>query len=394
MQPFSPYQSKDHFIAKSLYFLIFAAIGLFNSYLILYYRSIGFSGLQIGLITSLASLVSAFSSTLMGILQDRYGKTRFLFAVACVGCIILAPIISITNKFLITLPIITTYALFASPILALIDSNTIRVLGPRPDRYGVYRLWGTLGFIVTNPLAGYLYQRYGLNTMFYAYPVSMLIFLLACLLLPDQPSRKGLPMFKGMGNMIRQPIWLLFALSAFLAWFAGMGGLSFVSVAIKDMGGTSMLVGLASTMAAISEIPLMMSSIMILHRFDARKMIAFSFLAYAVRLFLYSIMTSPTWVPWINILQSVSYVLFNIGTVSYANQLAPDELKATSQGMLYTVLNLANLSSGLTCGILYDQAGRASLFLILSCVAFLALVIFLFGQYLLQHSSKQSILKV
>jgi len=394
MQPFSPYQSKDHIIAKSLYFLIFAAIGLFNTYLILYYRSIGFSGFQIGLITSLASLVGAFSSILMGILQDRYGKTRLLFAVACVGCIILAPLISLTNTFLILLPIIIAYALFASPILALIDSNTIRVLGARPDRYGVYRLWGTIGYIVTNPLAGYLYQRYGLKTMFYAYPVCMLIFLLVCLLLPDQPSRKGLSMFKGMRKMIWQPIWLLFAVTAFLAWFAGMGGLSFVSVAIKDMGGTSMLVGLASTMAAISEIPLMMSSILILHRFDARKMLAFSFLAYAVRLFLYSIMTSPNWVPWINIMQSVSYVLFNIGTVSYANQLAPDELKATSQGMLYTVLNLANLSSGLTCGILYDHVGRAGLFQILSCIAFLALVIFLIGRYILQYNSKQSISKV
>lgn len=155
-----------------------------------------------------------------------------------------------------------------------------------------------------------------------------------------------------------------------------------------------MLVGLASTMAAISEIPLMMSSIFILHRFDARKMLAFSFLAYAVRLFLYSIMTSPTWVPWINIMQSVSYVLFNIGTVSYANQLAPDELKATSQGMLYTVLNLANLSSGLTCGFLYDQVGRAGLFQILSGITLLALVIFQIGRYILEYNSKQSILKV
>ena len=108
-------------------------------------------------------------------------------------------------------------------------------------------------------------------------------------------------------------------------------------------------------------------------------MIAIGMFAYMLRMFLYAIMPTPAWAPFINLLNSVTFGFFWIGSVAYVNALAPDEIKATSQGLLLAVLNLASLISTTFCGWLYDFAGPANLFLILALSALVAGSIFVLG---------------
>jgi PPP family 3-phenylpropionic acid transporter len=73
---------------KVLYFLVFAGIGIFTSFINIYYRSINLSGTQIGLINMVSPLVGIFSSIAGGMLSDRFGKNRRIFIIACLGIII------------------------------------------------------------------------------------------------------------------------------------------------------------------------------------------------------------------------------------------------------------------------------------------------------------------
>jgi MFS family permease len=99
-------------------------------------------------------------------------------------------------------------------------------------------------------------------------------------------------------------------------------------------------------------------------------------------MFLYAIMPSFYWVLGIALLQGPSYVPFLVGSVAYANELAPADLKATSQGLLATILNLASLVGGFVCGWLFDQLGRQGLFAILGGICLTALLFFVGGQRL------------
>ena len=108
-------------------------------------------------------------------------------------------------------------------------------------------------------------------------------------------------------------------------------------------------------------------------------MIVIGMFAYMLRMFCYAIMPTPEWAPLINILNSVTFGFFWIGSVAYVNELAPDEIKATSQGLLLAVLNLASLISTTFCGWLYDTTGPANLFLILSAFSLAAATIFSLG---------------
>jgi MFS transporter, PPP family, 3-phenylpropionic acid transporter len=375
---------------KTLYFLIFAAIGAFFPFLNIYYYSIGLSGTQIGLINTLAPLVGAFSAVIWGMVNDRYGRIRLLLTFITMGVIGMVLLLSRAGIFWLILPTAGLLSLFGSPMNSLLDSTTLRLLGDRKEDYGRCRIWGAYGFILTSSLTGFLLARAGMVWIFYFYAGSMALFLLAVQWLPTQPPAKyGLSILKGVNVLVRNPSWLIFAASVFLTWMAVMGGFIFVGVTMKQMGAGTQLIGLASTAAAVAEIPVMYRSSSLLKRFGATRLVSFGILMYGVREGMYAIMQAPIWVPFINLLQAVTYVPFWIGSVAYASELAPDELKSTSQGLLFMVMNLSNVLGALVSGWLFDHIGPRGLYTFLMGLCLTSFALFTFGRFSMERKMER-----
>jgi PPP family 3-phenylpropionic acid transporter len=379
------HDQKEHWVARWLYFFFFFGVGAFAMFLNVYYRSIGLSGTQIGVISMLGPAVGIFSATFWGMLRDRSGKMRLLFSLTILGCLIWVIIFSQVQFFLWLIPVVALFNFFYTPILPLIDSNTLRLLGARGQRYGRYRVWGTVSFTIASLVFGIVYERYGLHTMFQVYPLVLLAMLWVGSGLANQPVREQSHVGHSVREMVRQPEWLVFAAGIFFLGVGANGAIAFVSVKIMAMGGSESLVGLSWTTVAILEIPLMFYSEPLLRRFGALKLLTVAFIGYIIRITLYGIMPVPGWAPFVNFLHGISFVPLTLGTVAYVNEMAPDHLKSTSQGLLASVLNFSNLSGVLIAGWLYDQIGNVNVFLVLAAVCSLGLVVFLGGQFVLRR---------
>jgi PPP family 3-phenylpropionic acid transporter len=146
------------------------------------------------------------------------------------------------------------------------------------------------------------------------------------------------------------------------------------------MGGADSLVGVSGTISAIVEMPGMFFSALILRRIGATRLIGIGILSYILRMFLYAIMPNPNWVLFINVLNGVTYMPFWIGAVAYASDHAPENMKATSQGLLFSIMNLSNVVGALGSGWLYDQTGSSGLFTVLGISCIIALGFFMTGQ--------------
>jgi len=371
---------KGHWPVKGLYFFFFAGVGLFFTFINVYYQSIGLSGMQIGLINAFGSLVGIFSTTLWGILNDRFGKTRLLFVVAVLGAILAVLGLSAARMFVWILPAACIFALFNSTFIPMMDSTTLSLLGDQRERYGTIRVWGTIGFIITSSTVGFIYERTGLHAMFIVYALVMGFFLVASIGLPSQPVRLRGSLLQGLSEMVRQPLWVLFAASVFLLWLANSGTMAFLSVAIKTMGGSERLIGLSWTIAAVTELPVMLFSASLLRKFGTTWLLFISFVGFSIRISLYAIMPSPNWVLVINVLNSVSFVPFQVGAVAYANEIAPEHLKATTQSLLFSIMGLSNMAGAMISGWLFDQIGPAGLFKTLAGICILALLLFGLGR--------------
>ena len=355
-------QQQSLFVIKVLYFCYYIVFGIYVTYINVYFHSIGLSGLQIGLINTISPLVAMISSPLWGMLSDRLGNVRFLMMMAAGGAALSSLGFTVTNTYLSILLITAAYSLFASSIVPLLDSTTLLLLGTKREKYGLQRVWGTIGFMVAAWVFGLVFEQIGLNVMFYWMAIVLCIFLIILVWLPVSRAKLNKPVLTGLIRLIRHPNWLIFSASLLFAGIASSGLHIFIGILIKEIGGSDALVGKAFSLGVLTEIPIMLFSATLLRRFSPRLLLGTAYILYIVRLFCFSIIPSVTWVLPLNLLHGVSFGLYWIASIAIANEIAPDSLKGTSQGALMSIGYLASVLGGLLSGWIFDVFGVASLF--------------------------------
>ena len=283
------------------------------------------------------------------------------------------------RDYALILPVAALLTFFTGPAVSQMDSMTLKLLGPNHAAYGSHRVWGTIGFVITSALAGFILQATSIHSIFIAFPLGMFVFWLVTTRLQDQTIYQGPSLLGGLSQMARRPQWVWLMVSVLVLWTGVISGYTFLGVAMKDMGSSEATVGLASTIAALAEIPLLQGGPYILRRFGAYRLIQAAMVAYFVRMILYAFMVSPNVALGISLMQSITYCPFLVGVIALANELAPEGMKSTSQGLLGMVMSLSNVVGGLTGGWLYDTTGQTGLYLAWAGTTSLALLIFAVG---------------
>ncbi|MCS7222345.1 MAG: major facilitator superfamily domain-containing protein 6 [Anaerolineae bacterium] len=369
------------FVSRVLYFFVFAAVGAFFPYINVYYRSIGLSGTQIGLIGSLGPLVGMVAGPLWGLFSDRFGVTRPLLALAITGAMLSMLGLSIAPGFVWLLLLTAAYTFFTNPIMPLLDSTTLELLQGHRERYGRQRVWGSLGFVVTSWAFGYILERFGLRWLFYGYVALMSVVLVVAMGLPARRTRLSGPLRSGLMRLIRQRAWLFFSASLIVLGIANSGMHSFLNIYIKEMGGGEGLIGLLWGVAALSEVPVMFLAAPIIVQIGIQRTLAIAYALYAMRWLLLGIMPSPEWAVPINLLHGLTFGALWVAGVAYADALAPEELKATAQGLFSaTLYSVSSVISGPISGFLFDTIGPAALFRVYAILGILALALLRSGR--------------
>jgi MFS transporter, PPP family, 3-phenylpropionic acid transporter len=368
-----------------LFFFQYAAIGVYFTFLNIYYKEIGLTSTQIGLMSMVGSAVGMGGSFLWGYASDRSGRPNRLIAFGALGgllaaqCIPLVQALNLANPFFCYALIASVTSLMISAPGTLVDSTSIAMLGERANDYGRYRLAGTIGYILTTISAGYILERSGLVWIFPGYALMMFVFALAALRLPRRGVRLAGAGWGKIGQMLRSPALLLLATTVFLFWIAFNASIMFFGVALKAMGASTALISYASVIGAVIEIPFMALSGRMIQRFGPVRLLWFAILLQVIRFFLLSRMTDPVWAVAINMLNGPGFVLFFNSLLNYISRLAPPSLLATAQGFFSSIAGLSAILSSLISGLLLDGFGPAGLFLALSGICLAALLLFGLG---------------
>ncbi|MDI9484332.1 MAG: MFS transporter [Bacillota bacterium] len=354
------------------YFLFFASIGAYVPYVSIYLSAGGWSGVQIGIFMAIGPLVTFLTQPLWGYLGDLWGNLPRL----CALLVLLAGASALAFAFLPVSPLFFALALlmglFQGPVSPMLDSMGVRILGQSKNRWGLTRLWGSIGFAAVTLAIGRAFAQ-NAKMPLVGYAVVSLLTMFAVLRLPFQwkPGQAKLRgfQFSGLANVLRGPF-LTFLGAMFLLQLGHFMQSDFLSLVMTDRGASSTIVGLAWSSTALVEIPVFLMTIRLLERYSAERLVIWSGVLTVLRLVLFAFSYNPLLMLLVHGIKGITTAAILVSVVLIVDRLVPEEYHATgfTLNTAFTA-TLPQFLAGLIGGRIYDAWGGTVLFLISAAAA-------------------------
>ncbi|KAG7205834.1 hypothetical protein KM043_007775 [Ampulex compressa] len=326
---------------------------------------------------------------------------KFLAAEGCTKrCILTAPREQIcSNKnmeieynvsltFWLYLAIRVFIGIIGGTTFAMFEGAVIAILREQKADYGLQRIYGTIGGMISSPLSGLLIDYASSGKSYTDFRPAF--YLYAALKLVSGVLMLGINLeFKApASNVVRDLFTVLKNVEAaalFIACFVlgtAWGYIeSFLFWLIQDLGGSRSLMGITITVGGIAGIPLLVLSGPIISKIGHANVLFIGFVFYAIRLCGYSLIYNPWLTLIFEALESVTSSLSFTAAVTYAAKLSTTTTDSSIQGLLGGVYYGVGKGSGsLIGGYLMKAFGTRPTYQIFAVVSLVTgIIYFLFN---------------
>ncbi len=372
---------KAGFILALQYALYFGAMGAYLPYFNLYCYRIGFTGFEIGVISSVRTLVTAFFPIAWGWIADKKKLKGQIFIWCNIASSALWGLFLIYTDFTAMLIITVCYGIFYAPIISFIETFAMEILGPEKNHYGRFRVWGSLSFIGVVVVLGRVIDSFPLETILWVVlTLSVIMALLSPIMAKYSKENKSKDFKTGL-KAILKPRVICFLSAAFLMLVSHGTYYGFLSIHMENLGYSRTFIGWAWAIASIAEICVMVISPRIFSIFTHETVLVFSFILAAVRWAIFGLVTSAGWIIFAQLFHAFSYGAFHVASILYMDDLIPDPAKTLGQAVNNAITYGFGIMAGFFLnGLFFDSWGAAPLFFASSAIAISAAILFAIPQ--------------
>ncbi len=326
-----------------------------------YLERIDFSGVQIGVIYSLLPLACMIAPFAGGQLADRYVSTEKLLAVLhLAGGVAMFVAAGMTSYQGLTVMILIWSMLYA-PTLALTNSITFHHLPDAEKKFGLVRVFGTLGWIAVGllltvlrsvwPETRGLFGLGGADSLWLGGVLSLALGLFCFVLPHTPPAKKGDSPWAFLAGfkLMRDPSFALFIIIAFVVATELMFYYVLTAPFLQSINISSTNIPAVMTIAQVAEIGTMIALPWMISRWGIRGVMTLGIVAWPIRyaIFAYG---APTWLVVAALtLHGLCYVCFFVVSFIYVNSVAPPDIRASAQAFITFV----TLGAGMYVGSLF-----------------------------------------
>lgn len=125
-----------------------------------YYKDLGFSGAQIGILFSAATLVTLIVQPLWGIISDKMGNCKTSLKIMHIAIIFIALIFPFITSYKWMLIFMSIHFIFQCGLFPILDTMIYKDVYD----FGHIRLWGSIGFAVMVLFSGKFLKKLELIT--------------------------------------------------------------------------------------------------------------------------------------------------------------------------------------------------------------------------------------
>lgn len=253
---------------RFFYLFYLVGVGLFYNLLPLYLQeNLGFDATSIGVIMSVASIMSIGIATFWGIAADVTKNPKLILTIVlgCSGLIVLLS--GKATTFVAMLIMMILFEFFRSGIFPLIDSTATTIAMRSDVAFSQMRWCGSLGYAVSILAFAPLLESIGLNLIFILFMFFLALPILFVRQLPNPATKEQINFKIDMKYLFTNKLyWFILFIGAFN--FGSMNASSnYLALHVQTLGGGVLAVGICTLIAAgISEVHALMYVERIYHR--------------------------------------------------------------------------------------------------------------------------------
>jgi len=368
-------QLKKSYLAMQLCISFICAGQAFASYNALLLKTKGLSLLDLGVIGA----VSTFSMVLLrlpsGWLPDRVGRLK-PFLSSALGIIsilyVLYPVVSGFGPYLLMNLFISIANLFImGPTYQALLMETIGTV-EAGNRIGRYRIWGSVSWILLQPVAGILASRLSLDVLFpisgafYAMAATSTYFVYEPLRKDRRDSVKIVGELRLIGEHLLQRSLLVLLVTQAIAGVVGLRVgflyIRFLDIYLREIGASLDLIGLIKGLVVIPEIPSLLLFPRLSDKIGRWPIMAFGLFVGSAVLLTFGI-TFNIWVLFAA--QLASKFIFGTSMVAtlYISELAPANYRASVFAIVQAVTDLSRTPGQYISGYIGENYGLSMMYL-------------------------------
>ncbi|WP_260183036.1 MFS transporter [Paenibacillus baekrokdamisoli] len=360
---------------------------MFISFLPVYLDVQGLHPAQIGFIIGTGGFVTLIAQPLWGMISDKTRSSRKVLLTLLLFSSVIGYLLYDSSSY----PLLILFAMllyfFLMPIDPLMESLNFTIAESSGISYGSIRTYGALGYAVASLVTGYVISFFGANSLALLFAGIGFISFVIAWMMPNAPVTGKPVTLSSLKHFISNRETLLFLLLVFICSIPARMNDTFLGVYIRELGGSTELVGQAFFLAAGSEILVFALSFWWMRKGKELLTISFSAVFYFLRFFISAWITDPHLLAYLQILQLLTFPVFYSAAIQYLYRIVPAEWRATGQTVLALLFfGISGILASYIGGAVYGNFGGKTLYLSISAISFLGM---LFGLMLYRVYGKR-----
>jgi len=364
-------------------FLVTSTFGFLQPFTALYLEAAGLDKGQIGLVFGLGTGIALILQPLWGRLSDHFDARKPFIILGALGSGVAYLAFRQADafvEFLLLTALGSNGLLYLNAVGGVLIGRLVQSQ-KAGAAYAGYRLWGSVGYIVVTLTTGLLLNPQGkkldrpvLDQVFSFGPLLFFAIMFVALWIPDfrRVDRKG--------PVPRPPLttnlkWFL--LTYFLYIFSLYGASNFLSLYMKQVGGTPLWITAMFAGGVLCEVMVMRLSGRFSDKYGRRPLLALTFILLPLRLLMYVAAFAPLGVFVIQLLHGFNFGIMGAISVALINDLATDETRGQAQARLAMVAGCASATAPILLGRVAEVGGLRAMFVVAAGIAALGCLIFL-----------------
>ncbi len=344
---------------SAFYFFYFGSLGALMPYWGIYLKALGFDAQAIGELIAIILATKIIAPNIWGWIADHTGRHIALVRLSSLLTVLCFLGVFVGHSYLWLALVFCLFSFFWNAALPQFEATTLAHLGKQAHRYSHIRLWGSIGFIITVTLFGWLFEYINvilLPTLLISLFTSIW---LTSLLVPEKASTQLVVTTESFFQVIKRPSVIALFFVCFLMQTSFGPYYTFYSIYLEESGYSRNVIGQLWALGVIAEICVFLVMHRLLMRFSLKKLLIISFAVTGVRWLLIGYYVESLLILFLaQLMHAISFGMYHGVVMQSIRQTFADSHQGQAQG-LYSSLSFGagGALGSLVSGYTWENAG-------------------------------------